>query len=106
MDENHTYNENNPAQPVTTNGKAITSLVLGILSVVCIFLIFFLSPLFGIVGLIFGIMAMKEVKRTGQSGRGMAIAGIVCSSTGIMLSLFLIILFVIGFALFMDAGNM
>ena len=48
-----------------TNGFAIASLVTA----------FFCSPL----GLIFGLVARSQIKRTGQSGDGLALAGIILS---------------------------
>ncbi|UOE96199.1 MULTISPECIES: DUF4190 domain-containing protein [Bacillaceae] len=62
------------------SGKAIASLVLGLVAI-----IFWLIPLFGIpitiVGLVLGIIARKSNKR------GMAIAGIILSSIFLLLSL-------------------
>jgi len=61
-----------PQQPPSgTNGYAITSLVLGILGFVCVA---------WMAGLGFGIAALRHIKRTGQRGRGLAVAGIVLSS--------------------------
>jgi hypothetical protein len=55
-----------------TNGKATASLVLGICS--------FLFAILAIPGLIFGLIARKEIaENPGQGGAGMATAGIVCS---------------------------
>lgn len=56
-----------------TNGKAIASLVLGILSCVCVFFGYgaLLGIVLGIVGLVLGINAKKE------TASGMATAGIV-----------------------------
>jgi hypothetical protein len=57
--------------PVTrTNGLAVTSLVLGILW------LFWLGSL---VGLVLGLVALKQVKHRNQAGRGIAIAGVVLS---------------------------
>lgn len=57
--------------PVTrTNGLAIASLVLGILW------LFWLGSL---VGLVLGLVALKQIKRRNQGGRGIAIAGVVLS---------------------------
>lgn len=70
------------AAPVKTpaNGKAIASLVLGILGLGAWYL-----PLLGypitIVGLVMGIMGLKSLKR------GMAIAGIVLSAIGLLLTI-------------------
>jgi len=52
-----------PAAPAGTNGFAIASLVCA----------FFCSPL----GLIFGFVARNQIKRTGQQGEGLAMAGII-----------------------------
>lgn len=57
-----------------TNGLAIASLVLGIVWV------FYIGS---ILALIFGLVAHKQIKVTGQSGKGMATAGIVLGSIGI-----------------------
>ncbi|MBR1391181.1 MAG: DUF4190 domain-containing protein [Lachnospiraceae bacterium] len=60
-------------------GKSVASLVLGILS-----LVFWLIPLFGlpisIVGLVMGVLALKQ-----NVARGMAIAGVIMSSIGLVL---------------------
>lgn len=49
-----------------TNGFAIASLILGIVPICA-----------GIFGVVFGFISLNQIKRTGQNGRGMAIAGIV-----------------------------
>ncbi|MFE5485866.1 DUF4190 domain-containing protein [Streptomyces sp. NPDC056527] len=61
------------APPPTTNGLAIASLVSGI--VCCI------PPL----GLIFGLIALPQIKRKNQTGKGLAIAGVVLSSLSCLL---------------------
>ncbi|MDA3129872.1 DUF4190 domain-containing protein [Aliibacillus thermotolerans] len=86
----------------TTNGKAIASLILGILSIVMIFFFPLITPVFGILGLIFGFIALREMKQTFQSGRGLAIAGNICSIIGLVLSGVIILLVIIGIALFME----
>ena len=53
-----------------TNGKAIAGLVLALLGVV-----FCGVP--SIAGLILGAVAMRETKRSGQSGHGIALAGTI-----------------------------
>lgn len=70
------YDPYRAAPPQGTNGKAIAALVtslVGLAGGACLCLI---PP---VVGLILGIVAMTETKRTGQPGRGMAIASIVIS---------------------------
>jgi hypothetical protein len=53
-----------------TNGFAVASLVLGILIIIS-------WGFTGILALIFGYVARKQIRERGQSGDGMAIAGIV-----------------------------
>lgn len=50
-----------------TNGFAIAALVLGIIGV-------------SLLGFIFGFVALSQTKRTGQGGRGLAIAGLILSA--------------------------
>jgi hypothetical protein len=65
-------------RPQDTNGFAIASLVS---SLVGIFLLI-VGPLLGI---IFGIVALKQIPRLGQAGRGLAIAGIVIGAVVLFL---------------------
>ncbi|MFF7866886.1 DUF4190 domain-containing protein [Streptomyces qaidamensis] len=59
--------------PVSVNALAVAALVLGVLC--------FLPA----AGLVLGLIALRQIRRSGQSGRGMAIAGSVLSSAGIVL---------------------
>jgi Domain of unknown function (DUF4190) len=86
-----------PAQP-KTNGKAITALVLGILSLV----IPYLGFIIGIVAIVFAKLAKDEIKRTGDEGRGLATAGLVTGIIGTALYSIIIILFIIGVVAFMN----
>ena len=67
-----------------SNGLAVASLVLGIISVP-LFLLWFISVPAGILAIIFGAIALKS------PGRNMAIAGLVTGCVGISL----IVLFVL-----------
>jgi hypothetical protein len=59
-----------PSQPATgTNTFAIVSLVASLLGWVCV-------GIGSILGVVFGFLALNQIKQTGQSGRGLAIAGI------------------------------
>lgn len=57
-----------PAPP--TNSKAITALILSIVSLV-------VCPLIGIAGIILGNQARAEIRQTGEQGEGMAQAGVI-----------------------------
>jgi hypothetical protein len=72
-------------QPPTRNGMAIAALVLGILGIV-LFFIPFVGMIPGILGIVFGAVALRAVKR-GGAGRGMAIAGLVCGAIGTVICL-------------------
>ena len=61
------------AKAGTTNGLAIASMVLGIL---------WLYWVGSVLAIIFGAIALKQIQRRGQSGRGMAIAGLVLGIVG------------------------
>jgi Domain of unknown function (DUF4190) len=59
---------------------AIASLVCSLFGWVCLFIGAF-------VGVILGFVALSQIKRTGQKGRGMAIAGIVIGSLLVVLGI-------------------
>ena len=69
----------------STNAMAIGSLVASVLS----FPLFFLCViglLSAVVGIGLGIGALSQIKQTGQSGRGLAIAGIALGAAGVLLN--------------------
>jgi Domain of unknown function (DUF4190) len=68
------------ADPGSTNGKAIGALVTAIAGVP---LCFCAVP--SIVGIILGIVAMNETRKTGQKGHGMALAAIVVGAVSLVL---------------------
>ena len=74
------------------------TLVLGILSLVVPYVGF----LIGIVGIIFGAISFKELKKSGEQGRGLAIGGLITSILGTLfwgiIAIFLIVLLIIGFS--------
>lgn len=68
------------------SGFAIAGMVCGILSIVCC-CAWYISGILGILGLVFSIMAI--VKK--MPGKGLAIAGIVCVSVGLILAIGLLV---------------
>jgi|KBSSwiStaDraftv2_1062776.scaffolds.fasta_scaffold01436_21 hypothetical protein len=64
------YDPYRAMHPVGSNGKAIASLVTSLAGL-------FFCGLPSIVGLILGIIAMRETKQTGQDGYGLALAGVI-----------------------------
>ena len=74
----------------TTNGMAITGMVMGILSLVTICCYGF--P-FTLLGIIFSAIGLSQIKKSNprQSGKGMAIAGLICSILSFLIYAALII---------------
>jgi uncharacterized membrane protein YeaQ/YmgE (transglycosylase-associated protein family) len=64
------YDPYRPTKPPGTNGKAIAALVTSLVGLFC-------CGLPSIVGLILGVIAMRETKRTGQDGYAMAMIGAI-----------------------------
>lgn len=88
--DNNNFNQNS-GHPASEpgKGKAITSMVLGIIAVVlCWFgYVAILSLVLAIVGLVLAISAKKDMKASGNfSARGMATAGLVLSIISLVLS--------------------
>lgn len=74
--------------PRPTNGFAIASLVLGII---------WIYWLGSILAVIFGHVALGQIARNGDGGRGLAIAGLVLGYVGIgVLAVLLIVWIIIG----------
>ncbi|HEY7423422.1 MAG TPA: DUF1559 domain-containing protein [Gemmataceae bacterium] len=73
--------EDRPLQTAGNSGKATASLVLGILSVFC-------NVLTGLPGLIVGLLALRDIKRSqGRlGGHGLALAGVITACAGTLLS--------------------
>jgi hypothetical protein len=67
-------------------GKAITALVLGVLSIV-LSVTAFIDALLVIPAVVFGVVAITERPAGPGSGRGMAIAGLVCAGIGALLAI-------------------
>ncbi|WP_243556372.1 DUF4190 domain-containing protein [Priestia megaterium] len=87
--------ETNTKPQVNTN--SIVSLTLGILSI----FIPILGFITGIIGIILYKKASNEIAVSNQSGKGLAIAGLICSIVGVISQLF----FVLGIITFVFAGT-
>ncbi|MEU4510333.1 DUF4190 domain-containing protein [Nonomuraea wenchangensis] len=73
-----------PQRP--TNGMAVASLVLGIVGLIS-------CGLTSIVGVILGHIALARIKRSGEEGQGMAVAGLVTSYIMVVINVLLLIWF-------------
>ena len=83
--------------PYRTNGLAIASLITSIAGVVLGIPLAFIGIglLIPVVGAVLGGVALSQIRRTHQPGRGLAIAGIVIGCLTMVAMLFLLALFVL-----------
>lgn len=91
-DSNHSF-----ALERKTNVKALISLILGIISIV----FWMISPItmtLAMIGIIFGVLGLKEVKRLKKTGRSVAIAGLICNAFGILFPSLMLILYFFSFS--------
>lgn len=84
----HAYDPYYPSRPQGTNGKAIASLVTSLAGLA-------LCGVPSFVGVILGVLAMRETRRTGQEGYNLAVAGVVVGAVVTALALIGIVLYVI-----------
>jgi Domain of unknown function (DUF4190) len=68
-----------------TNGLAIASLAFGLAQ-------FVFGPLAAIPAIVFGHMARHQIKRTGEQGAGLALAGLVLGWAVVILGIVLIVI--------------
>jgi hypothetical protein len=77
-----------PAPPLTVRGDAYGAADrTNTMSILAIIFGFFI----GILGIIFGHIALAQIRRTGEGGRGLAITGLVFGYVGVGLVLILVI---------------
>lgn len=67
-----------------TNGMAIASLACSLLGWAC-----GLGPILGIV---FGFVALNQIKQSGQGGRGLALAGIIIGAVAIVIGVIAVVI--------------
>ncbi|WP_078501625.1 DUF4190 domain-containing protein [Paenibacillus selenitireducens] len=85
-----------------TNSKSIAALVLGILAVVVPYLGFII----GIIAIVFSRIASNEIKRTGEDGKGMAVAGLVCGIVGTAIYAVIILIVILSLVLFSTTSDL
>lgn len=86
------YGYGAPVNPVDGGavGFAITSLVLGIVSLLtmCCVSVWWLTVIVALCGIIFGAVSLGKH----MGGRGMALAGVICSAAALVIEVFLLLL--------------
>ena len=88
------YGQPYGAPPSKSNGMAITSLVLGIVALLTVWL----PPLaivIAVVGLVLGLLGMRKAAESG--GRGLALGGLITSGLALLASVILLVLTVLVF---------
>lgn len=89
-------------QSAPANGMGVTAMVLGILSV-CLFCLYgVVAIVLGVLALIFGILGRKRAQRGEATNGGMALAGIILGSVGIVIGLVVVGLLIWGINRAMD----
>jgi hypothetical protein len=80
-------------QPRGTNGFCIASFILAV-PPICLFTV----GLGSLLGLIFGIVGLRQVGREGSRGRGLAIAGVIMGGIGVLVGVLVVIGIAVGAA--------
>ena len=84
------YDPYQQIKPLGTNGKAIAALVLSVGSlIVCCGI-----PPTALPGLILGVIGMRETRRTGQDGYGLALAGAIIGGIATAAGVIIVLLYV------------
>ncbi|MBN9177337.1 MAG: DUF4190 domain-containing protein [Microbacterium sp.] len=87
------------APPRKTNGLAIASMILSIVGFLWIL------PLVGsLAGAIMGHISLGQIKRSGESGRGMALAGVIVGWSGLAILVIGVLFFIFVIALGASSG--
>lgn len=81
-------------RPPARNGLTVAAMLLGVLSIVGIVLLksLILGVIAGLLGLIFGIIGLRQVKRGVADRRGFALTGVVAGALGLVISVVLLVL--------------
>lgn len=87
-------------QPQPTNGLAIASLVLGIVSILFVWIpiVWLLGTPLAIIGLVLGLLALRR-----PSGRGLAIGGLVCAGASLLITALYVFSAVLGVIVLLGA---
>lgn len=79
-------------------GMAVTSMVLGIVSIPMLFCCY-IGVITGIAAIVFGAIGTNQAKKGEARGQGMAMAGLICGAVAVVLFIVLIVLYLaLGFS--------
>jgi len=82
------------SEPNTRNNLATFSVIIGILAFLALFFVPGGAVVLGLVAVILGGLALREIKANGSQGRGLAITGIVLGVVGV--AVFFVNIFILG----------
>ena len=88
-----------PARP--SNGLGIASLVLGILAILTFWTVFG-GVILGLIAVILGIIALRQVSKGIANNKGVSIAGVVTGAIGVIA---VVVTFAVGASLFFSSGG-
>lgn len=80
------------------NSLSIAALVCGLAQFVLWFLLLVPGFIAALLGLIFGVMALGQIRQRGEAGRGMALTGVILGTIGVLGGIALGILIAVGSA--------
>lgn len=86
MDNQINYNPNNQSKP-PVSGACIASMILGIVALLLSCCLYYVSIPCAILGIILAAVGMKS----GKGGKGMGIAGLVCSIVSLVPAIIVIV---------------
>ncbi|MGR6342472.1 DUF4190 domain-containing protein [Priestia megaterium] len=75
------------------NSKSIISIIFGVLSMI----VPYIGLIFGIVGIVFCTKSIREVKKTREQGKGIAVTGGVLSTVGLCIQASVLFLALLGY---------
>ncbi len=84
-------------RPPPTNTMAVSSMVASLVGVPLMCLCF-LGGIPAAVGIVLGGIALSQISRTGQPGKGMALTGLIVGIVLVVLSVLYLLLFLAGIA--------
>ncbi|MDP9861926.1 MULTISPECIES: DUF4190 domain-containing protein [Streptosporangium] len=85
--------------PRGNNGMAIAALILGIVGL-------FSCGVTSIVGIVLGHISLGQIKRTGEEGRGMGVAGLVLSYFGVACWLVVLVIWLVAIGVLAGSASL
>ncbi|MFS8602643.1 MULTISPECIES: DUF4190 domain-containing protein [Priestia] len=75
------------------NSKSLISIIFGVLSMI----VPYIGLIFGIVGIVFCTKSIREVKKTREQGKGIAVTGGILSTVGLCIQASVLFLALLGY---------